>query len=146
MVPRSFGMLALALVVLQAQVWAGEDDAKRLQGTWVVASAEKRGKKGVGPDFEAFAAKFRLTIQGDKYRSSGPGSEHTKGTFRVDPSKSPKEITFTRADGKQTRGIYEFRDGMFRLCSGRPGDPRPKEFKTGAGSSAILLVLKQKAK
>jgi uncharacterized protein (TIGR03067 family) len=137
-------MVVLGFVIPQAR--AGGEDVKRLQGTWVVVSGEKGGKKGAGADFETFAAKFRLTITGTKFRSSGPGSDDAGGTFQVDSAKKPKEITFTRDDGKQTKGVYEFRDGLLRLCSGRPGDPRPKGFQTEEGSPAILLVLKQKTK
>jgi uncharacterized protein (TIGR03067 family) len=53
-----------------------------------------------------------------RYRSSGPGSEDANGTVEVDPSKSPKEITLTREDGKQTKGIYERRTGSSSCVRG----------------------------
>ncbi len=137
-------MFALTVLVYHA-AGSDEDDIRTLQGTWVVVSGEKGGKKGEGPDFETFAVKFRLTIDGNQYQSSGPGSEDASGTIRVDSSRSPKKITFTRTDGTQTKGIYEFQDGMLRLNSGRPGDPRPAAFKT-EGGAAIFLVLKKHKK
>jgi len=141
-------LFAVAFGLVAGPTWAGTDadDLKQLQGTWVVVAAERGGKKAEGPDYEKFAAGFRLVIEGDMFRAVGPGSDDSAGTVRVDTSGTPKEITFTRKDGKQTRGVYELRDGTLRLCSGSAGDPRPKEFKTAPGDTAILLTLKKQAK
>ncbi len=138
-------IMALALLVTYS-VGSNEDDVKMLQGTWVVVSGEKGAKQGKGPDYDNFAAKFRLVIDGNKFQTSASGSDDTSGTFEVDSSKSPKEITLDASNGIQIKGIYQFEDGKLRLNAGKMGGPRPKAFKTEEGSSAILLVLKKKAK
>ena len=72
-----------------------------------------------------------------------------RGTFTLDPSKSPKVIEMKVSEGAggdaeaPVHGIYELNGDHLKWCSTEPGSPNgPKEFKT-KGTSNVLIVLKR---
>ncbi len=83
-----------------------EDDLKRMQGDWMVASMTANGMKY--PDEEAQSL-FR-TIEGNNYQISRYSKPIGKGTFRIDPSATPKTIDSSPSTdpSKPILGIYEF--------------------------------------
>ena len=70
------------------------------------------------------------------------GSAIGESDFSVDSTKEPKEIDMTSGNGV-SRGIYEFQNDQLRICYGKPGANRPKEFATKPNSDLKLLVLKR---
>src|ERR1022692_3565948 len=86
---------ALFVLVVGLLIGGGDrkDDAAKkeletLQGTWVLVSAERDGKKLS----ENEVKKTKITFKGDAYvfpDASGIGTSQ-KGIIKVDPSKTPK--------------------------------------------------------
>ena len=69
-----------------------------------------------------------------------------KGKFTINPNVTPKQIDVKVLEGpakdKVTLGIYEFKDGAFRICSSPPGSPRPTIFESKEGSNISLTEWK----
>jgi uncharacterized protein (TIGR03067 family) len=139
---RGKALVLLAVVFASAGVVAGGDakaDLKKLAGTWSVVSAQKGGKDAPENDIK----ELRLIFNGDKFTARF-GDKSKDGTFKIDPSKKPKQIDITLMD-KIAEGIYQFKGDNLELCLSEPGggEPRPTEFKSAEGSRTILFVLKR---
>jgi uncharacterized protein (TIGR03067 family) len=134
---------------------ADEDKARKelekLQGTWKTVASESEGQK-----IEATGggvAMPTVTIDGDQYLVNYPQSQ-SKGrklsgtTIKIDPSKKPKTIDFTKADGsdegKPSKGIYQLDGDTLRICFNPDKDgERPTEVATKSGSRVRYVVLKR---
>jgi len=118
---------------------AKEDAAKdkeKLQGTWQVVGGEEQGEKIA--DAKLKMADMRFIIDGDKIRKEkGKG-----GTFKLDPTKKPKEIDLS--DDKETvKGIYSLDGDTLKFCVASAGNDRPTDFTTKKGDGRGLFVLKR---
>jgi uncharacterized protein (TIGR03067 family) len=125
------------------------DDAKKdkeqLQGTWRPVSAEQEGK--AQPD----AKEHLLTFEGDTFTIKRGDQLFVKGTFTLDPSKTPKVIDMKVTEGrreedkgKEVRGIYELDKDTLKWCTAEPGGKdRPKEFAAKEGSNDLFVTLKR---
>jgi len=148
---------ALAVVVIGAGVTAGvsralaaaDDDPKvkaelkKFQGTWVWIYAEKAGE-------EQDVGDRQLKFDGETFSYADLGRDvEDKGTFKLDPSKNPKEIDIRlretdNRDEKTVLGIYTWDGENLKLCLGEPGGgTRPKDFTT-MPKSRDLVVVKRK--
>ena len=147
---------ALAVVVIGAGVTAGvsralaaaDDDPKvkaeltKFQGTWVVIYAEKAGEKQEVGDHQ-------LKFDGETFSHSSDGHAEEKGTFKLDPSKNPKEIDIRlretdNRDEKTVLGIYTWDGENLKLCLGEPGGgTRPKDFTTMPEGRNLIVVKRQ---
>jgi uncharacterized protein (TIGR03067 family) len=147
---------ALAVVVIGAGVTAGvsralaaaDDDPKvkaelkKFQGTWVVIYAEKAGEEleQVGD--------HQLKFDGETFSHAVHGHVDEKGTFKLDPSKNPKEIDIRLrdrdSDEKTVLGIYTWDGENLNLCLGKPGGgTRPKDFTTMPEGRDLVVVKRQ---
>jgi len=118
-------------------------DKDKLQGTWIVVSAQFDGK----PAPDEFVKSFKLVFVGDKVtvHPSDDGTEGGKdGSFTLDTKKKPKEIDFT-GDDKTTKGIYTFEKEQLELAMAEIGQDRPTEFKSQAGTRHGVIVMKRAA-
>jgi uncharacterized protein (TIGR03067 family) len=119
-----------------------KDELAKLKGTWQAVSAEVDGRKANPVELE----KTFLVIEGDRYTLQVPDAVR-KGTFKIDPSKTPKQVDVTAADGpakgKTMRGIYELKGATLRYCLAEPGKDRPTEFTGKSGSGCGLYVTKR---
>jgi uncharacterized protein (TIGR03067 family) len=93
--------------------------------------------------------KFRVLIKDDEI-TYNPDGENQKSKFKLDSSKTPKEIDLIPRDGpgkgKLAAGIYSLKKGQLRLCVHNFGGElaeRPKEFKTQAGDGLGIIVLER---
>jgi uncharacterized protein (TIGR03067 family) len=141
--------LAAALAFTAGQA-VGEDAKKfeDLDGTWTIAKMEVQGKSLLEK-----GENWKLTIKAGKVTSDakgGPKEALNLAKF-LDPSKSPKTITYPY-EGKITfYGIYEVKGDELRVCgdavdTAMEKDPearRPKEFNSDKG---LLLVFKRDKK
>jgi uncharacterized protein (TIGR03067 family) len=148
-------MLKYALTLLAAGLLvaadAKKDDAKKdqeaIQGTWKVVAGERGGKAMDS------AKEFSMTFDKDTFTVKRGDEVAVKGTFKLDPSKSPKAIDMkieearnAQDKGKEVRGIYELSKDGLKWCSAEPGsDKRPKEFATKDGTMDMLITF-EKAK
>src|SRR4051812_14934800 len=95
----AFGMGVVALAVAALSAADAEDakkDLEKMQGTWLLVAGERDGKKFT----EEEVKKTKLIIKGDTFRipKSDVGTSQ-EGTFKIDPSKKPKEIDSTTGSG-----------------------------------------------
>jgi uncharacterized protein (TIGR03067 family) len=128
---------------------AKKDDAKKdqqaLQGTWKVVSGERAGK------VQDQAKEHTMTFDKDTFTIKRGDDVIVKGTFKLDPSKSPKTIDMKVTEGhneqdkgKEVHGIYELTKDGLKWCTDEPGgDSRPKEFATKEGTKHMLITFEK---
>jgi uncharacterized protein (TIGR03067 family) len=132
------------LVGLVAGADGKKDDAKadqeRLKGTWTIVSIERDGKANEN------AVGGKVTFDGDTMTFKVKDNEH-KGTFKLDPTKKPRQIDLTPGDGpekdKVVEGIYSLKKDELKICIAHPGNERPKDFESKEGSGHSLVTLKR---
>jgi uncharacterized protein (TIGR03067 family) len=140
-------LLALTVGLLAAGLGAKDDpvkkDIRKFQGTWKVVSVEMDGKKQTDEKLKSAT----MTVEGNKYTVEAGGKTVEQGTFKIDPTKSPKTIDVTATQGKGKgntyHGIYEIKGDTVRDCFARDGKDRPTDFKTKAGSAWVLRTYKR---
>jgi uncharacterized protein (TIGR03067 family) len=138
---RSKAVVLLAVVFTSAGFAVGGDAQKELKkfaGTWSVVSAQKDGKDA--PENEI--KDIRFTFSGDKITFMH-GDKTKEGTFKIDPSKKPKQIDVA-IDGKDHPGIYKIKADRLEICVGE--QDRPTEFKSADGARTMHIVLKREKK
>jgi uncharacterized protein (TIGR03067 family) len=119
------------------------DDAKAMEGTWEFASAELGGRKL--PD--DVLKTLTLVLREGKYTTKSSGPDDT-GTFRLDPTKRPKEMDVKGVEGpnkgKSFQAIYELDGDSLKVCYDLDGKKRPTEFKSAPDTRQFLAVYKRK--
>jgi uncharacterized protein (TIGR03067 family) len=142
--------LSFAWVAVGQEQDKGKKELEKLQGTWKTVASESEGQK-----IEAAAGVTMptVTIDGDQYLVNYPqnqakGRKLSGTTIKIDPSKKPKTIDFTNADGsddgKPSKGIYQLDGDTLRICYNPDKDgERPTEFATKSGSRVRYIVLKR---
>jgi RNA polymerase sigma-70 factor (ECF subfamily) len=130
----------------QAKDGAAADDAKALQGEWLAVWIEADGKKVDADE----VAELRLTFRGQELTvgsADGQGRSR-KSNFKLNPTRSPKEIDLISLDGQEkgqtTPGIYALDKGRLQICMPRDaGGRRPKDFETRKGDGLLVLLLER---
>jgi uncharacterized protein (TIGR03067 family) len=119
------------------------DDLKKLQGAWRVGGAEANGSAIDQSDIPNLS----VTIKGNSY-SLLNGDQTDKGTFSLDPSKTPKQMDIHHTNGygdaETLLAIYEIQPDGFRVCYAQPGGERPTSFTSTQDSGTILVTYKRK--
>jgi uncharacterized protein (TIGR03067 family) len=130
---------------------AGADDAEqelaRLQGNWIVVSAEIGGKPVDADDLKD----IRRTVKGDEIAWLFEGDVFLRTRFKIDPAQNPKrwDATLTFVDVgegevvEKRLGIYELKDDALKICVAGPDEERPVDFSTRPKSEGVLIVLKR---
>jgi uncharacterized protein (TIGR03067 family) len=126
-----FAVVCAGVAVAAAE--AGDDDAKKLQGTWVVESTS-RDKELAMP-----MKGGQFVFARDKVTLKMPYSKELTYAFSVDAAKKPKAMDFAPTTNVARRlMIYELDGDALKLCM---SDKRPTEFSDKQG---IVVVLKRK--
>ncbi len=112
-------------------------DEDKIQGTWVVVSAELKGAK--------------LEFTGDTVLIYDPRMGHDeKAKIKLDASKKPRTIDITpeKEAGREKTllGIYELDGDELKLSFAKEEGERPTEFASKPGSNVSLIVLKREKK
>lgn len=131
-------LMALAAGLLVAADGPGRDEA-RLQGNWAWASAEFNGRRAPREDY----ADYRRVFRGDQWINLAGGQPQQSGTYRLDPTRSPKAIDLTYADGQVYRGIYKLEGDHLKTCIAVPGQERPTRFVSKPDSGWGLTVYRR---
>ena len=120
-----------------------EKELKKLQGTWTFESVEVGGKEAPAADFKGMT----VTFEGGKFTVKNGDEVIQVGTVKLDPSKSPKTVDLTVADGVNKGavmlGIYEISGDTLKVCFDPEGKKRPTEFKSAFGSQTFVNVHKR---
>ena len=131
------------LLVLTAIAAAGDpSDKDLLQGPWRVIAADIAGKKVSAEELRELQ-KDPMVFRGDKLVG------RYEATFKLDPSKNPKEIDVTPStkpgmEKMVFRGIYRLDGDELTLClSSVPNGDRPANFTLKEGDKAGVIVLKR---
>jgi uncharacterized protein (TIGR03067 family) len=144
----SMGMLAAAQQEGTKRDQEPSPDIQLLQGEWQSVEFQARGQKWTGSD----ARNRRLIFRGDEvvevWFDSGYGiGRESERRFRLDPSRSPREIDITitwldeKSKAETRRGIYSLENDRLTICIYRgDGDKRPADFKTSEGDGCELTV------
>ena len=121
------------------------DEIVKLQGTWKQIAYER---DGVTEPLDEQGWKPRVTFTGSSFVVTlADSSIPIKGTYRVDPTRSPKTIDWTDTigedAGKTLLAIYSLEGDRFVFCAAYPGLERPTEFRTRPGQ--VLRVSQREA-
>jgi uncharacterized protein (TIGR03067 family) len=134
-------LTAALLVAADAKEDAIKKDGDALKGTWLVVSLERDGK------VEPISKDAVRVITDDEYTMTLHPLLTIKGTYKIDPTASPKRIETTPSSGpykdKPLLGIYELDGDVLKICYALPGKDRPTAFSSNAGSGWILSVHKK---
>lgn len=114
-----------------------EDDQDKVQGVWILSAGEKAGREAP----EEGLKDVLVTFEGGTFTWK-TGNEETRGTFSLDPARSPREISMSAA-GKKLAGIYRLEGDVLKIRVGA-GDDRPTDFASKDSAKAVLLLLKRK--
>lgn len=145
-------MRALSAVLLVAGAALAADkekeaELKALEGTWVIDAATADGRDHTD-DF----AGMKLILKGNEYEIDF-AENSGKGTFAIDPTKSPKWIDIKMPEkklvlfkGKTLPGIYKFEGEKLVVCCHADGEKRPAEFDAKAKTRNLLLTYKREKK
>jgi uncharacterized protein (TIGR03067 family) len=117
----------------------GNDDAKGLLGIWEYVSVTYEGKPfDVGKD-------ATITIAKDSW-TDRRNEKTVLSTWKVDASKSPKQLTRVIKGGKVNfleRSIYRLDKDQLVICESAYYGRRPKKFVARKGDSQYLIVLRR---
>ena len=120
-----------------------EKEVRKFQGTWTFESSESGGKELPAGELKGLI----LTFEGHKHTVKKSDEVIQVGTQKLDPSKSPKTIDVTMAEGPNKGtvmlGIYEIDGDTLKVCFDPQGKKRPTEFKSAPGSENFVNVHKR---
>jgi uncharacterized protein (TIGR03067 family) len=132
---------AISLLAAGLAFAGGASDQKKFQGAWQRVSIIDDGKMVEG------AEKGSVVFSGSEYTLKDGDTVKSKGTYKLDESKSPKEFDVMPAagpsKGKTLKGIYKFEGEQLIYCIAGPDLDRPKEFASPAGSKLRLYTNKR---
>jgi uncharacterized protein (TIGR03067 family) len=124
------------------QAPAVKSDFELLQGTWHITALEMNGAKVDGQTFQG----AKIILKGNEFKSLSMGAEY-EGTFKIDPSASPKtlDMTFTKGpeNGNTNAAIYKLEGDTWTICMATASTVRPTKFATAKGSEWALEELKR---
>lgn len=117
-----------------------KDDQKAFQGTWTIVERKKVENEPITAPTVVFA--------GDKYRIQAGDKVVEEGTFKVDGSKSPKQIevaaTAGMDKGKKWHGIYEITGDTLRAVVGPTDKERPAKYDNPPEGVRSFLLKREK--
>ena len=143
---KRLAMVALAAGMLPlAGAGPAGGDAAQLFGIWVLVSAEQNGQPI--PAETIATNTHQMIFQKDGYTDVYKGKKGTtvfRGTYKLDPAKSPREIDLATYSGKALGptfpAIYEVKGDTLTICTSLDGKRRPAQFTT---IGAALCVFKR---
>ncbi len=149
-------LLAVGLLVFSSVMFlfvsavfaeTADTELNKLQGTWVMVSGERDGKKIA----DEYVSKNKIIFQGNHGQITSPHQSNETILFdivKIDPTKNPKEMHFIRKNGpsagKTIIAVYEF-DGNdhYKFAFDPTGVTTPKEFATKEGTGHLLHAWKR---
>lgn len=139
-------------VMTSAMLAVGDGSDKleydKLRGTWLTVSLVSDGKVVVdGKTPRKPGPETKLQYDGDRWIVKVGAKEVANGTFKIDPTKIPKEMDLFDKTGVKNSNtklaIYEITGDTYKYCVAPAGQPRPTEFASKPGSKLSLGVSKR---
>ena len=137
-------VLTAAAAADDAKDEAIKKDRQQIHGTWQVTALTVNGNEAVEED-----ARKITVVNGDDgtWSVRSEGNEISKGTSTFDPTKKPKTIDFTAAEGggegDRYLGIYQLGKDNRKLCFAPTGKDRPTEFSSTPENQHILVTFER---
>jgi uncharacterized protein (TIGR03067 family) len=118
-------------------------DHRALQGRWRVVTVRQEAINE-----PAAVDGFAWIFAGDNVTIASDGKPISKGTFRLRPTTSPKEIDlrFHAAKGEQERtrlAIYRLEENRLTICTYKDGKVRPRRFPEPFDFSPDKMVFRR---
>lgn len=140
---RTLLIVTMVGFVLGAQ--DAKDDKAKLQGAWQMESSTQGGQE------DPNAKERTMVFEKDTVSIKRGDMTVYKGKYKLDTTKSPKQIDITldespadRFNGKTGLGVYELKDDTLKWSVNMPGsETRPENFESAAGSATMVVVLKR---
>lgn len=133
----SVGYLALLPVNFRQTA----DEKKKVEGTWILMTAELNGRKMSDEGFKD----TQLVLTDGRY-----DYQNDHGTYKLissDDPKATKAMDIVGVDGpnkgKTFLAIYELTGDTLKICYDLAGKTRPTEFTTKAGTMQFLATYKK---
>jgi len=133
---RTFALAVALLVIAGGAAWSADStdpeptsgDATKMLGDWELAGIQARGK-GIDLPLPVDQLKMVLTFQkGGKLSGSTMGQQQ-KGTWKIDPKKSPRHLDMNMGGGGGAGvGIYKIEKGQLLIGANQAQNNRPKDF------------------
>ena len=136
---RTFAVLTLWFAATVGYAQDPTKELEKLNGTWVVSSAETGGAKIPNDVIK----EFKLTIRDGTFTARLGGDER-KGTLRINTAKKPMEMNIiveTGTEKKAQLAIFDLQAGVLKVCLGDMEKmERPTDFETKSKPGSTLLV------
>jgi len=118
--------------------------ANELDGEWDLVSAVMDGKP-----MDNSMVKWVIRVSRGNQTTVYAGPQvMLKVEFTIDASTRPKAIDYVGLagpnKGKAQKGIYEFEDGLLKMCVAAPDSVRPTAFRSVPGDGGTFTVWKRK--
>lgn len=116
------------------------DQASLTRGTWLCVEAVNDGTERTDPGLLS-RINMRFTFGPDGTLENRSQNLVQKGSYRIDPSKRPKEFDLT-LDGKTAKCVYSLEGDVFALVIGDEAS-RPAEVALPPGSKWALAIYRR---
>ena len=145
---RRLAVLCLLLSPLAAHALQPADDKaqreeEKLAGTWQVVSVEADGQNLPANQFRG----LKMTFKAGKFTAQKGERDKQEGTYKIDPSKNPKQIDIRHKTGplagRDQLAIYSLAGNTLKVCSGGSDKERPDNFLTRGKEGRVLMTLRR---
>jgi uncharacterized protein (TIGR03067 family) len=145
---RRLAALCLLLSPLAAHAFQTAEERvqreeEKLAGTWRVVSVEAGGQAVPQQHFRG----LKMTFKAGKFTAGKGQGDKQEGTYKLDPTKSPKWIDVSRKDGpKEGRnqlGIYSLVGNTLKICTFGSAKQRPDSLVTRDRPACTLMTLRR---
>jgi uncharacterized protein (TIGR03067 family) len=134
----------LAAAALLGAEDVSKADLAKLQGTWQLIAMETEGHDIAQEEIKDATAVY----EGNRLTLLAGTTVRRRGLVTLEANRTPKAMNTWDQDGpyedQTVPGIYSLNGDTLILCFARPGEERPKEFTTKAGTGFLRCVYKRR--
>jgi uncharacterized protein (TIGR03067 family) len=124
-------------VPIKAAPSSAESERTKFHGEWQGLSVNVNGNQAL----PAVAQEYLYRFEDMQYRVSRKGNVESKGSFLLDPTKSPAWIDLAEDSNVTIFGIYRFEADKLTLCVHEK--TRPADFNPPARRGYMVIVLQR---
>jgi len=133
-------LLVLSLTISAPAKKDAPKEPPKLEGDWIVEAMD--GPKDATPG----SITMRFTTDKISISEGGKDGHKEDAGYTVDLKQKPATIDIRPEKGNKgmvVQGIIEINGDTMKLCFGRDGKERPKEFKGDAANGIMMITLKR---